>query len=106
MTTVHLFQRGLPALRDRPRRDDRRRAQGLPPVHHRLLVAAARGPRQPAAAADDRAEGGRQRLQLPVGEHLRALPEAARLLDGGDPTGATARRHDGEGLPPQLGSAV
>lgn len=60
-----------------------RRGQNLtPPPHH------------PA--------GGRHGLQLPISEHVRPLPEAAWVFVWGHHEGASAGRHHGEGLPPQL----
>jgi hypothetical protein len=55
-----------------------------------------------APASDDRAQGGRVGRQLPIREYMRTLPEAAGLLDQGDSQGASAGRHQREGVPSQL----
>ena len=102
MSHFSCLQSRLPALRQRRVFDERRRAQGVPAVHHRMLVAAAGRTRQPAAATHHRAQSGRQRPQLPVRQHVRALPEAARVQLGGHPPRPPARRHHGEGLPFEL----
>lgn len=46
--------------------------------------------------------GGCHRLELPVGQHLRPLPEASWIYLWGHHEGAAACCHHGERLPPQL----
>ena len=68
-----VFQSWIPAVRQRYVQDEWWRAKVLPTVHDRLLLAATRGPGQPPSSPDGRAESGRQRWQLPLRQHLRAL---------------------------------
>lgn len=46
--------------------------------------------------------GRRHRLELPVGQHVRSLPEASRVFLRGHHERASVSCHHGEGLPPQL----
>lgn len=93
------FQSWIPSTRQRLGWDEQRRAQGFPAVHDRLLIAAARRTRQSPAASDDRPKGRQQRRrQLPVGQHLRTLPQAARIFFGRNTARAPACCHQGEGI--------
>lgn len=80
-------------------------AQGLPAVHHRLLLAAPWWAGQLAPTPDCCAQGGWERLQLPVRQHLRALPQTAWILFRGDPQAPSASSYLWERLPSELGSA-
>jgi hypothetical protein len=90
------------AIRGRAGGHERRRAKGVPPVHDRVLVAATGRPRQPPPPADGGAQSGRRRGQLPLGQHLRPLPETARVPDRRNSARAATCCHQGKRLPPEL----
>lgn len=104
LSTKYIFplQSRFREIRQRSGRHEQRREEVLPSVHNWLLVVAAGRPRKSAPPPHRGQESRQRRRQLPVRQHVRPLPQAARLLVGRDPPRALACRHQRKRIPSQL----